>query len=85
MTIGFKPPLANSFRAADSSLRESVALARLAQPLHRELDILRLQMAPALDFGLVSIFWEALEIFRGQLFGGCSLAREFFAELMNPQ
>jgi hypothetical protein len=28
---------------------------RLPQPLHRELDIRRLQMAPAFDLGLVSI------------------------------
>ena len=53
---------------------------RLAQPLHGELDILRLQMAPALDFGLVSILWEALEVFRGQLFGGRPLPGEFFAD-----
>jgi len=39
-----------------------------------------LQMAPALDFGLVSILWEALEVFRGQLFGGRPLPGEFFAD-----
>jgi hypothetical protein len=41
-----------------------------AQPLQSELDIVRLQMAPALDLGLVSILREALEIFRLQLLRG---------------
>ncbi len=45
-----------------------------------ELDILRLQMAPALDFSVVPFFREALEILRGQLFGGRALSREFFAD-----
>jgi hypothetical protein len=45
-----------------------------------ELDILRLQMAPALDFGLVPLFWKALEVFRGQLFGGRALSGEFLAD-----
>jgi hypothetical protein len=47
--------------------RSVTALNRLAQPLHRKFDILRLQLAPALDLGLVPLFWEALEILRGQL------------------
>jgi hypothetical protein len=49
--------------------RESadVARDRLPQPLHRELDILRLQLATALDFSLVPLFRKALEIFRCQL------------------
>jgi len=34
-------------------------------------------MAPALDFGLVPVFGEAVEIFRGQLFGGRALPGEF--------
>jgi hypothetical protein len=41
-----------------------------AQPLQREFDIVRLQMAPALNLGLVSILREALEIFRSELSGG---------------
>ncbi len=38
-----------------------VGVDRFAQPLQSELDIVRLQMAPALDLGLVSILREALE------------------------
>ena len=45
----------------------AAALDRLAQPLHGELEVLRLEMAPALDLGLVTIFRKALEIFRCQL------------------
>jgi hypothetical protein len=41
------------------------SLDRLAQPLHGELDISRLQIAPAFDLGLISVFWEAAEILRG--------------------
>ena len=42
--------------------RSVTALNRLAQPLHRKFDILRLQLAPALDLGLVPLFRKALEI-----------------------
>src|SRR6266403_4207748 len=56
------------------------ALDRLAQPLHGELDILRLQMAPALDLGLVPLFRKALEILRSVLAGGIALLREFLAD-----
>ena len=49
-------------------------------PLHGEFDVLRLQMAPAIDRGLVPVFWEAVEIFRGQLFGGRALSGEFLAD-----
>jgi hypothetical protein len=45
---------------------------RFAQPLQSELDIIRLQMAPALDLSLISILPEALEIFRSELSGGCA-------------
>ncbi len=48
--------------------------------LHGELDVLRLQLAPALDFGLVSLFRKALEIFRGQLLSGRALPGEFLAD-----
>jgi hypothetical protein len=43
---------------------------RFAPPLQGELDIVRLQMALALDLGLVSILREALEVFSGELSGG---------------
>src|SRR5258707_15442844 len=56
------------------------ALNRLAQPLHGELNILRLKFAPALDFSLEPLFREALEIFRGQLFCGRALPGEFLAD-----
>jgi len=45
----------------------AAALDRFAQPLHRKFDILGLQLAPALDHGLVPLLGEALEILRGQL------------------
>src|SRR5258705_10792070 len=37
-------------------------------------------MPPALDLGLVSIFWEALEIFDRQLFGGRAVPSEILAD-----
>src|SRR6266446_10643636 len=60
--------------------RLAAGFDRLAQPLHREFDILRLQVPPALDLGLVPIFRKALEIFHGQLFGGRALPGEFLAD-----
>jgi hypothetical protein len=56
--------------------RSVTGLDRLPQPLHGEFDILRLQVAPALDFGLVPLFREALEILRSQLPGGRALPGE---------
>jgi hypothetical protein len=47
-----------------------VGIDRFAQPLQSELDIVRLQMAPSLDLGLVSILREAREIFRRELLRG---------------
>jgi hypothetical protein len=38
------------------------ALDWLAQPFHGEFDILRLQVSPTLDLGLVAVLREALEI-----------------------
>ena len=43
-----------------------VSIDRFAQPLDRELDVVRLQMAPAFDLGLVSILRVTLEVFRGE-------------------
>jgi hypothetical protein len=47
-----------------------VGIDRFAQPLDRELDIVRLQMAPALDLGLVPVLRVTLEVFRGELLSG---------------
>src|SRR5207253_3411197 len=58
---------------------------RLAQPLHGEFDILRLQMAPALDLGLVPPFQKALEIFRSQLLCGRALLGEFLSDERVPR
>ena len=63
-----------------SNAGQAIALDRLAQPLHRGFDILRLEMAPALDRGLVATLREALEIFRGQLLSGRALPSEFLAD-----
>jgi len=46
---------------------------------HREFDILRLQMAPALDLGLVPFFREALEMLGSQLKRDDALPGEFLA------
>jgi hypothetical protein len=50
------------------------SLDRVAQPLHGELDIRRLQIVPAFNLCLISVFWETLEIFDGQL-SGCRINR----------
>ena len=58
----------------------ATSLDRLAQPLHGEFDVLRLQMAPALDFGLIAVFREAFEIVRSILPCGVALFGELFAD-----
>jgi hypothetical protein len=55
-----------------SSAMMTAGVDRFAQPLQSELDIVRLQMAPALDLGLASILREALEVFRRELLRGCA-------------
>src|SRR6266404_5343895 len=45
--------------------RSATGFDRLAQPLHRKFDILRLELAPAFHLGLVLLFRKALEILRG--------------------
>src|SRR6266481_9655109 len=59
----------------------AAALNRLPQPLHGEFDILRLQVAPALDLGLVAVLREALEVFRRELLGGDALSGELLADV----
>jgi hypothetical protein len=54
---------------------------RLAQAFHRELDIIRLEMAPALDFRLVAVLREPLEVFSGELPGVCAIPSELLAEV----
>src|SRR5258705_1560327 len=71
-------PTLSRYRCSLSDLRRP--LDRFAQPLHGELNILRLQLAPSLDLGLVPVFWEALEIFGGQPPGGSALPCEFLAD-----
>jgi hypothetical protein len=53
---------------------------RLAQPLHCEFDIERLQGAPTLDFRLISILRVALEIILGPLRGGRVHHGEFLTD-----
>jgi hypothetical protein len=57
----------------------SVGFDRLAQPLHGKFDVLRLQMPPAFNLGLISVFRKAREILRGKLFGGGALPGELLA------
>jgi hypothetical protein len=60
---------------------ESAAqLDRLAQPLHDEFEVLRLQMAPVLELGLVPLVREALVIFPNCLPGGRALLCELLAD-----
>jgi hypothetical protein len=53
---------------------------RAPLPLHRKFNVLRLQFAPALDFGLVAVRREAFEIFGGQLSSGRALSGEFLSD-----
>ena len=54
---------------------------RLAQPLHREFDVLRLNLSPAIDLGLVPVFRESLKIFAGQLSRKGKVACELFSDV----
>src|SRR5260370_1280859 len=47
---------------------------------HSEFDVLRLQVAPALDLRLVAVLGEALKVFRSVLAGGIALSGEFLAD-----
>src|SRR3981081_2632822 len=58
----------------------SSASIGLAQPLHGEFDILRLQVAPAPHLGLVAVLGEALKVFRRKLSGSHTLPSEFLAD-----
>src|SRR5258708_39763092 len=60
--------------------RSVTGLDRLPQPLHGEFDILRLQVAPALELGLVPLVREALVIFPNCLPGGRALLCELLAD-----
>jgi hypothetical protein len=71
LTRRIKHPFDETIRHARSAAMIA-GVDRFAKPLQSELDIVRLQMAPALDLGLISILREALEIFRRELSGGCA-------------
>jgi hypothetical protein len=63
-------------------MRGTMALfQRFSQPLQDELDISELNLSPAFDFGLISIFWVFFEILFGEL------PREwlFFGELHSDE
>jgi hypothetical protein len=60
--------------------RSAKVVDGIAQALHGEFDILRLQLAPVLDFGLVALFREALQVFRGKPPGGRALLGELLAD-----
>jgi hypothetical protein len=51
---------------------------RLPKPLHREFDVRRLQVTPAFNLCLISVF--GLKIFLGQFPGGRLLPGEFLAD-----
>src|SRR5258705_2494039 len=71
-------PTLSRYRCSLSDLRRP--LDRFAQPLHAELTILRLQLAPSLDLGLVPVLRETLEVFRSQLPCGRALLGEFLVD-----
>jgi hypothetical protein len=54
---------------------------RHPQPLHGEFDIGGLQIPPALDLSMISVFWKSLEILFGELPSGRPLARKFLADV----
>jgi hypothetical protein len=53
----------------------------LAEPLHGEFDVVRLEVAPALDFGEVTVLRKPLKVFRGELSGGDALPGELLADV----
>ncbi len=54
-------------------------IARRPQPLHCELDILRLDPSPALDLGLVPVFGKPFEVFPGELSREGKIPGELFS------
>src|SRR2546430_3272204 len=68
LTLAFSGPWQTGYGIVKPSFpaghfaESAAALDRLPQPLHGEFEVLRLEMAPALDLGLVTIFRKALEI-----------------------
>jgi hypothetical protein len=61
------------------------SLDRVAQPLHREFDISRLQIAPAFNLGLISILRVSFEIFLGELPRVRLLAGELLADVQEKR
>ena len=55
----------------------SFPFPRFAQPLHREFNIIALDVGPALDLSLIAVFREALKIFPRNLPGSLYFAGEF--------
>jgi hypothetical protein len=53
---------------------------RLAQALHSELDVVGVQMPPALDLSLIPVLRKAFEILLGELSDDRSFADEFLAD-----
>lgn len=52
-----------------------------SRSLHGELDILRLNLAPALDLSFIPVFWESLEVFPRQFSRKVEVLRELFADV----
>jgi len=77
-----KRPRGNGMGSSNARFqpRSATGLDRLAQPLHRELDILRLQKAPTLDLGLIAALGEALKVFRSVLTGRIAILGELLAD-----
>src|SRR5258705_12216898 len=52
----------------------------ITQALHSELDVIGMEVAPALNLGEVAAFREPLKVFRGELSGGYAQSGEFLAD-----
>jgi hypothetical protein len=61
--------------------RSATMVDGLAEPLHCEFDVVRLEVAPALDFGEVMVLRKPLKVFRGEPSGGVTQSGELFADV----
>ena len=64
-----------------AALSQLSTLFRLPQPLHHELNIVRLDLSPALDLSLVSVLWVTLKVFPRQLSGEGQVAGELLTDV----
>jgi hypothetical protein len=73
--------LGSDHRTGHFQPRSATMVDGLAEPLHGEFDVVRLEVAPALDFGEVTVLRKSLKVFRGELSGGDPQSGELFADV----